>query len=329
MRRLLSRFTHRNAPSLDEDDRVLHLFRNRAELKKERSDLQDEILRLKDILAQQQGATAHVEDQLARLEQRLADTVTGHQALVYYHLRDLWKAGTVAVTGLIAELSAQQEERERRAFLADYNGRQFGQRENAAKSFNAAQDAALASRAALAGLQQSRQAARHWWQYFRRRELDEQILAQAERTYAASLSLEAARKAQDDAAGQGVPEFPGLSVLARRSINLAAIVYAELLLMPLLRTPVQGLMSDAMRRREPSSTYGDQQACDDLVCQIAQIRESLPTASAVATELRQRTELLLVRAAYDFPDDVVPSLESIGSSALGNDYWDLRRLLLS
>src|SRR5581483_5401430 len=41
-----------------DDDRVLHLFRNRAELKKAYGGLQDEVHRLKERIKQQEGATA-------------------------------------------------------------------------------------------------------------------------------------------------------------------------------------------------------------------------------------------------------------------------------
>ena len=50
------------------DDRVLHLFRNRAELKKAYSGLQDELQRLKDRIKQQEGATARVQEMLQGLE---------------------------------------------------------------------------------------------------------------------------------------------------------------------------------------------------------------------------------------------------------------------
>ena len=57
-----------------DDDRVLHLFRNRAELKKAYSALQDEVQRLKDRIKQQEGATARVQEMLQGLEARLVAT---------------------------------------------------------------------------------------------------------------------------------------------------------------------------------------------------------------------------------------------------------------
>src|ERR1700690_3089233 len=114
-------------PKLDvADDRVLVLFRNRAELKKSYSGLQDEVQRLKDRVKQQEGATARVQEMLQGLEERLALPDTAYPALVFYQLRELWTLGRTLLTQFVAELVAQQEERERRAFLAGFNRRQFG-----------------------------------------------------------------------------------------------------------------------------------------------------------------------------------------------------------
>ena len=66
-----------SAAEREEEQRVLQLFRNRAELKKAYTELQDEIHRLKDRLKQQEGATARVQELLGDLESRLATAATG------------------------------------------------------------------------------------------------------------------------------------------------------------------------------------------------------------------------------------------------------------
>jgi predicted nuclease with TOPRIM domain len=109
-----------------DDDRVLHLFRNRAELKKSHISLQDEVQRLKDRVKQQEGATARVQEMLQGLEGRLSQPESAYPTLVFYQLRELWNLGRTLLTQFVAELAAQQEERERRAFFAEHNREQFG-----------------------------------------------------------------------------------------------------------------------------------------------------------------------------------------------------------
>src|SRR5580700_2227124 len=133
-----------------DDDRVLHLFRNRAELKKSHISLQDEVQRLKDRVKQQEGATARVQEMLQGLEGRLSQPESGYPALVFYQLRELWSLGRTLLVQFVAELAEQQEERERRAFLAQFNRRQFDRRQGMDANLRDAEARAAEARDALA-----------------------------------------------------------------------------------------------------------------------------------------------------------------------------------
>src|ERR1700745_3889500 len=112
----------------EDDHRVLALFRNRAELKKAYGDLQEETFRLKDLIKQQEGATQRVQDMLNALEGRLGAAETAYAALVFYQLRRLWQSGRELIAAFVADLARQQEERERRAHLAQHTREQFSRR---------------------------------------------------------------------------------------------------------------------------------------------------------------------------------------------------------
>ncbi|MGH8258557.1 MAG: hypothetical protein ACREUG_02575, partial [Steroidobacteraceae bacterium] len=113
----------------EDDQRVLVLFKNRAELKKSYVELQEEIYRLKDRIKQQEGATARVQEMLGTLEARLGVVETAYPALAFYQLRALWQHGRAILEQFVSELAAQQEDRERRAFLAECNRRLFARRQ--------------------------------------------------------------------------------------------------------------------------------------------------------------------------------------------------------
>ena len=324
------------APRLEEDGRVLNLFRNRAELKKAYGDLQGEIHQLKDRVKQQEGATARVQEMLERLEGRLSEPLSGQQALVFYQLRDLWKTGSELIQSLIGELSAQQEDRERRLFLSDFNRRQFEQRQSVEHALNSAQIVAADVRAKLSELQKARARADRWWHYFRRRELDRKLAAMQAESLGANQSLAEARQAFDSVANLEAPEFPGLSVESRRAINLAAIAYAEVLALRLVRTPLLQMASEATRRREPADTYGDVATCTALMAQIARAKLALAGRGSASPDVKQRSERLRGCARFRTAHDVVPTEDSVQAPAeaaappvLADDYWDLRRLLLT
>src|ERR1700756_5518584 len=141
---------------LEEDHRVLALFRNRAELKKAYGDLQEETFRLKDLIKQQEGAAQRAQEMLNTLEGRLGVAETAYPALVFYQLRRLWQTGRELVAAFVADLARQQEERERRAHLAQHNRTQFARRQGAASQVRAAEDLHAQVAAQLAALEAER-----------------------------------------------------------------------------------------------------------------------------------------------------------------------------
>src|SRR6185437_14726510 len=160
-----------------DDERVLHLFRNRAELKKAYSGLQDEVYRLKERIKQQEGATARVQEMLQGLEARLGQPESGYPALVFYQLRELWTQGRNLLTQFVAELAAQQEARERRAFFAEHNRRLFARRQGVETTLREAEGKSLEARAQIARLEQELASLQRFWHYFARRRVRHQLQA--------------------------------------------------------------------------------------------------------------------------------------------------------
>ena len=315
---------------LEEDGRVLHLFRNRAELKKAYGDVQAEIYQLKDRVKQQEGATARVQAMLEALELRLASPVSGQQALIFYQLRDLWKTGGQLIGAMIAEQIGQHEERERRLLLSEFNHQQYERRQELERTLNRAQLAASDARSQLADVRRAWDRANRWWHYFKRRDLGRRLEVLTIDTNTASAALVAARSAYDAVLNLPTPAFPGLSVEARRAINLAAVAYGQIIAHPLLRSSLLQLSGDASRRREPVDEYGDAAACQALMAQVARAKLALAARSSDSAEVQQLTQLLGERARYRVPADVLPTEDSIceAQQVLREDCWGLRRLLL-
>ena len=79
-------------------------------------------------------------------------------------------------------------------------------------------------------LQQQRSRLMRFWHYFKRRALDQRIAAATRCARRSGWPCSAtARAAAEELEKETPPEFPGLSVEARRAINLAAIACAEVL----------------------------------------------------------------------------------------------------
>jgi hypothetical protein len=334
---------------LEEDHRVLALFRNRAELKKAYGDLEEETFRLKDLVKQQEGATQRVQEMLNTLEGRLGAAETAYPALVFYQLRRLWQSGRELVGVFVADLARQQEERERRAHLAQHNAQQFARRQSAEGELRAAQALQAEGRSRLEALEGERAALTRFWHYFKRRALERRIGAAQVALAGADASVAQAQARVDETARETTPEFPGLSLQARRSINLAAIACAEVLCLRLteLKTPLVELARQAIGRREPGNDYGTPKDCVLLMGEIARAHRLLGERAGFAGEIRVRGERLKSVARYRGPKDTAPQVECLAPSegdvlavpaqggaaarlpnVLAEDTWDLFRVLL-
>jgi hypothetical protein len=330
-----------------EDTRVLALFKNRAELKKAYGELEDEIYRLKDRIKQQEGATARVQEMLSALEQRLGAQESGYPALVFYQLRGLWQLGRELIEQFIADLARQLEDRERRAHYAEFNRKQFAKRQSVESQLRAAETQAADAGTHLASLQSQHAALTRFWHYFKRRSLAHQIQNAKALQGGAEATLAEARAAFEAVEKEGAPEFAGLSLDARRAINLAAIAYAEVLCLRLVKTRLVTLAREATGRREVADDYGSRADCESLMAEIARARALIQARTNIAQEVKLRSERLKQIARYRGPNDSSPTPESIafsegdvlagetlGASAarmpnvLAEDTWDLFRVLL-
>ncbi len=344
----LIRVTPKPVDAPEDDHRVLTLFRSRAELKKAYGELQEEIYRLKDRIKQQEGATARVQEMLGALESRLGMSETAYPALVFYQLRALWQRGREILEQFTTELSAQQEERERRNLFVEFNRSQFARRQAAEDALRTTQTQFNDAQQFVADLTARRALLTRFWHYFKRRDLDHRLVGAQGALSLAATQLDQAREELSAIDGAQPPEFPGLSVDARRAINLAAIAYAEVLCLRLADTSLVSLAKEAVARREPVDAYGGRPECEALIALIARARAILESKTNVAQDVKSRSESLRQGARYRNGADTAPTPESIslgetdvlagaplGSqvairmpNVLGEDTWDLFRVLL-
>jgi len=330
-----------------EEDRVLTLFRNRAELKKAYGELQDEVYRLKDRIKQQEGATQRVQEMLNALEARLGMTDTGYPALVFYQLRRLWQSGRELIEQFVADLVRKQDERERRQHLAEHNRRQFSQRQIVEKRLRSAESLAAEEASRVAELEADRERLTRFWHYFKRRAVEQRLASAVAGSVAANATLADARAAAEDLDKEPMPEFPGLSLESRRAINLASIAYAEVLCLRLIKTRLVTLAREATQRREVTDDYGSQSECEVLMREIENAQTLIQGRANIAQEITSRSERLKQVARYRGPSDTAPMTDSLAFSegdvlanepagatsarmpnVLAEDTWDLYRILL-
>jgi len=330
-----------------EDGRVVELFRSRAELRKQHDELGAEMQRLRDRLKQQEAATGRVQEMLESLEKRLEAADTGLSTLVFYHLRALWGDGREIISLLVQDLAAKQQERERKAWALEGNRKTFQVRQAAEQQLRQAESLMVTSRQQLTAFDARLAKLDKWWHRWQRPKVAAQRPALQAGVDAAEANLTGARARCEQLEKAGAGEFPGISVEARRAINLAAIACAEVLCLRLARTSLVASARSAMARRESVEYYGDLATCVSIMSDIVKARNLLKQRAGITQEVQQRSERLRSTAAYLGEFETVPVPESCGVSegdilahgsqgvtsaklpnVVAEDTWDLFKVLL-
>src|SRR5262245_16663718 len=96
-------------PQPEHEQRLIQLYWNRAELKKELSNQTEQSHALAEKLRMQEAAARRAAELQEQLHAYLGNPETGANALVYFQLRALWKLGTEQLTKFVAELRRQQD----------------------------------------------------------------------------------------------------------------------------------------------------------------------------------------------------------------------------
>ena len=320
-----------------EQERLLKLFWNRAELKKELQSLDDELHNLRNKLKQQENANTRLQQQLEQLEVLLGSPERGLDALVHFGLKALWRACREQLEKFAAELKRERQEAQRKQQLAEFQQDRAERLKVADERLRQAQEVTDAERARLADFERRLGQLQRFWHYFKRRTLAAEILAQRERCVAAEHHLGEMREAHRTIEKEPWPEFPGLTIDGRRLVNLAVIAYAQHLF---ARLAVSGLAMDARlanNRSVESAKHGNLEACLSRLREVAQALALVNAQDGLAAEIKKRGEKLAASATWRNANETVPQPASLPPAATGgvpdanvlvDDYWDVYKVLL-
>lgn len=335
LRRLADRLAGRDPPV--EDARVLELFRNRAELKKELHAIDEERYRLLDRLKLEEGATMRVQEQYDSLEQYLGRPEEGLKCLAYFQLRAVWRAAVRRLDHFATELARQQKDRERKAQLAAFERERRARASAVERELAEARVLAEQLQAEQDQAQQQLAARRGFWHYFARRRMLDGILARAVRIESSLTQVTDLSDRLHQVETETPPAFDGLSTDGRRTVNLAIIAYADWLCERLAAGNVASQARETTLRRVFESTYGSRDECLALMQVSGRALSDLDHVQDDLAEIKARTDRLRRTAAYRSDSDAIPLPESIAPAepprrgrpnVLVDEYWDVYKALL-
>jgi len=330
-----------------DEERLMQLFQNRAGLKKAYADLQDEFHLLRDRLKQQEGATIRVQEQLDGLGDLLGDPKTGFGALVFYQLRTLWKTCHQQLSGFAADLTRQQEARETAKHKAESEAAKNALLAGVDARLQEAASHADRHREQLASAQSEIGRLTAFWHYFKRRRRQKSLESLRESVVAADAAVGDLHAERSAISGTANPDFPGISLAARRTINLAIISYAELLCEQVDAYGLAARAKEAVARRVNEMSFGTRSDCEGYMQRVQKAQVAVANQKQMSSTLKIKLERLRATCDYRNTADTVPTADYLGNTTpetvgagpikpagaagwnvLAEDYWDVYTLLL-
>lgn len=318
-----------------DEERLMQLFQNRAGLKKAYADLKDEFHLLRDRLKQQEGATIRVQEQFDALGELLADPATGFGALVFFQLRGLWKICHQQLATFAAELTRQQEAKETARHVAECEAAKSSRLADVDQRLQSAASNADSNRELLSAAQNELARLTAFWHYFKRRKLQKSLETLRQGVVLADAAVGDLHAEKSAITNEALAEFPGISLNARRNINLAIICYAESLCEHADAFQLAARAKEAVARRVHEMTFGSRADCEGYMQRVQKAQVAVSNNKQVTAGVRAKLERLRANCEYRNTADTVPTADSLaagGSSAnwnvLAEDYWDLYNLLL-
>ena len=331
----------------EQEARLLQLYWNRAELKKELSRLQNERYKLLEQLNAHEAAATQAREQYAALEQYLGNPDAGAHALVYFQLKGLWRTCGARLERFAHQLQQQQTDREQRRQIIEFDqGRQrrVADLERRLRDCRATADVIEAE---LKLMTRKLQHMRGFWNYFRRRKLREEVEVERSKWEIAATQVTDLSDELTDAELAKAPDLVGLSVDGRRTVNTAVIAFAQQLVLALSQGGLAMLAKETTTKRLLEVQYGEREDCGRLLALLREANSVVEQKTADLKGLKDRTDVLRAEAIYRSDADTIPLTDSIGSlpaptslvsgletanragiNVLVDDYWDVYRALM-
>ncbi|MDH3266528.1 MAG: gp58-like family protein [Gammaproteobacteria bacterium] len=342
MTSLTAIFGNSDEKSVDESEKLLQLYWNRAELKKEFAGLRNEQYRLKDLVKQKDGAIARVQQKLDSLEQLLHDPEWVYNVIIYYQLHDLNRRCQNKIEKFAEQLKQQREKRQRSQIVDEWNERRaqeaagiealIGEQRMQVQLFEDKLQAERHRLATMGGLMRM----------FRRRSLTSSLDALANSVESAQRREEALLLQLDEVMNRLPPNTEGLGIPTKRLVNFMILAFAQQLYLHFCKDGLAGLAKESGDRSVGAINYGGKEDCDVILARIRKRVESLDKVSDFADILQQRAKLIAATAQFRNDSDAVPVGKSVATvyaisetgvikkqdaNLLGENYWNLANIL--
>jgi len=326
----------------EESEKLLQLYWNRAELKKEFAGLRNEQYRLQERVKQQEGSTARVQQKLDHLERLLLDPEWVYNVIIYYQLKQLNLRCQSKLEKFAEQLKQQREQRQHNRLVGNWNERRAQEAAGIERQI-------VEQRMQVQMLEDQLQAERHrlvtmsgFLKIFRRRSVTAILDNLAETIESAQLQEEELLLHYDEIQNRVPPDTEGLDIATKRLINFTILAFAQQLFLHFDEDGIAGMAKEAAEKSVGAINYGGKKECDVIVGRVQKLADSFDNVSDFADVLQQRAKLIAEMAQFRSNDDAVPVSRTVSTllaisrkgvvkesdaNLLGDNYWNLSNII--
>lgn len=295
-----------------DSDKLMDLYWNRAELKKEFAGMRKEKYRLLDRIKQQEGATARLQQKLDHLEGLLVDPDLAHNVVVYYQLRGIGRRCESKLARFAEQLKQQREQKSHNTVLAGWNDQRMQEAKDIASRKLEVCERLQQLEDELQSEQQRLTSMNAFVRLFRGRSSMKQIDVLARDIESALQTEKELDECLLEIENRAPPEQQGLDIAAKRSINLMIIAFAQQLYLHFTDDGIGALIKEATEKSVGAINYGTAFECEKFMAKVRKSVAKMEAATDFATSLQVRARLIGEIAKYNSDTDAVPLSGSVG-----------------
>jgi hypothetical protein len=296
-----------------DSEKLMDLYWNRAELKKEFASMRTEQFRLKDEIKQHEGAKARLRQKLEHLEDLLVDSDLAHNVVVFYQLLGLGKKCERKMAKFAEQLKQQREQKRHKSLLDDWN-------ESLKEEVSGVEMQRLEKRDAVLQLEDQLQSEQRRLtsmsglkRLFSGRSAMKLIDALAAQLEVSVQQEQMLSDAIDEIKTREAPDHQGLEIPAKRSINLMIIAFAQQLYIHFSAFAITDLIKESTEKSVGAINYGTRYECDQLLDRIHKSIDCMEQSTDFADVLQKRAKMISDIARFPGKNDAVPVADTVST----------------
>lgn len=339
---LTALFGNSGEKSLPDDEKLMDLFQNRNELKKEFAGMRDEKFRLQDRIKEQDGTIARLQQKLDQIENLLIDPDWAMNIMLFYQLRGVGLRCQRKLARFAEQLKQQREQKQQGHVLSSWQAELADEVKAAEVEAMARRDAVLKLEDRLQRKNRSLAEMNGLVRLFRGRSISASIDDITLQIQAEEQEEDALRARIEEIAHREPPDAAGLDLTTKRSINFMILSFAQQLYLLFEDDDLVSLIREAGEKSAGAIRYGSDSDCREILERLRTGVDALEKGSDFAEILRKRAKLISERAIFQDDEDAVPAPGTVATlyrfgptgqvvegdvNILGDNYWSIAGVL--